>query len=176
MSESDFTTTLIVDQTPNAAFNAINNVRGWWSEEIEGDTDKLNDEFAYHFEDLHRCKIRLIQVIPDKKVVWLVVENYFKFTTDKTEWIGNKIIFDITEKDGKTQVQFTQTGLVPAYECFEICRNAWTQYIQKSLGDLISKGKGQPNASGKATTADEERLLSTRTETMEPEIQKTQFS
>ena len=80
MATSDFTTTLLVEQTPTEAFNAINNVRGWWSEEIEGSTDKLNDEFTYHYQDVHRCKMKLTEVIPDKKVVWLVLDNYFNFT------------------------------------------------------------------------------------------------
>ncbi len=47
MTTPDFNTTFSVDQTLNAVFNAINNVRGWWSEIIEGGTDKLNDEFTY---------------------------------------------------------------------------------------------------------------------------------
>lgn len=158
MAASDFTTTLTVEQSPKEAFNAINNVRGWWSEEIEGDTDKLDAVFDYHFEEVHRSKMKIIEFIPDKKVVWLVLENYFQFTQDKHEWTGNKISFEIDEKDGKTQIRFTQQGLTPEYECFEICQNAWTQYIQHSLANLISKGKGQPNASGKPTTEDEERL------------------
>ena len=101
MSASDFTTTLLVDQSPKEVFRAITNVRGWWSEEIEGGTEKLNDEFTYHFEDIHRCKMKLIEVVPDKKVVWLVLDNYFKFTKDKSEWKGTKVIFEISQKDIK---------------------------------------------------------------------------
>jgi hypothetical protein len=159
MTTQDFTTTLLVEQTPAEVFTAITNVRGWWSEEIEGSTAKLNDEFNYHFEDIHSCKMRLIEVVPDKKVVWLCLENYFKFTTDKTEWTGTQISFDISEKDNKTQLVFTHHGLIPAYECYEICRGAWTNYIQNSLRELITTGKGQPNAKGTPRTEDEERLL-----------------
>src|SRR5450755_206093 len=133
MKTSDFTTTLLVDQTPEEAFNAINNVRGWWSEEIEGSTDKLNDEFRYHYEDVHHCRMKLTEVVPGRKVVWLVLDNYFKFTRDKSEWTGTKIIFEISEKGNQTQIRFTHLGLVPAYECFEICVNAWTTYIGQSL-------------------------------------------
>ena len=158
MNHQDFTTTLLVDQTPQEAFDAINNVRGWWSEEIEGSTDKLHDEFFYHYEDVHRCKMKLIEVIPNKKVVWLVLENYFKFTKDKTEWTGTKIIFEISEKDNKTQIRFTHQDLVPEYECYEICRNAWSNYIQNSLRSLISTGKGQPNSAGNPRTEEEKKL------------------
>jgi hypothetical protein len=152
MNTPDFTTNILVDETPSAVFNAINNVRGWWSEEIEGGTSKLNDEFDYHYEDIHRCKMKITEFIPNQKVVWLVLDNYFKFTTDKSEWIGTTIVFNISEKDGKTQLQFTHRGLVPQYECFEICRDAWTTYIQKSLRSLITTGKGHPNATGNRET------------------------
>ncbi len=145
MEDKNFTTTISVDESPNEAFKAINNVRGWWSEEIEGGTEKLDDEFDYHYEDAHRCKMKLIEVVPDKKVVWLCLDNYFSFTKDKSEWKGTKIIFEISKKNNKTQISFTHEGLVPAYECYEICENAWTDYIQNSLRNLITKGKGKPN-------------------------------
>jgi hypothetical protein len=142
---TSFTTTILVDQTPEEVFNAVNNVRGWWSEDIEGSTGKLNDVFLYHYKDVHVSKMKLIDVVPGKKVVWLVLDNYFDFTHDKTEWKDNKIIFEITEKDGKTQLTFTQEGLVPAYECYNICEDAWSTYVKKSLYSLITTGKGQPN-------------------------------
>lgn len=157
---SDFTTSFVVDESPEQVFAAVTNVRGWWSEEIEGGTEKLNDIFNYHFEDVHVCKIKLIEVVPEKKIVWQVLENYFKFTEDKTEWTNTKIRFEISEKNNQTELRFTHIGLIPAYECFEICRDAWTQYIQGSLKNLITTGKGQPNATGKPTTENEKNLSS----------------
>ena len=158
MQNQNFTTTLMVDQTPEEVFNAINNPRGWWTEEIEGSTEKLNDEFNYHYEDVHRCKMKIIEFIPNEKVVWLVLDNYFKFTKDKSEWTGTKIIFEISEKDGKTQIHFTHLGLVPEYECYEVCRDGWTNYLHNSLRSLITTGKGQPNSTGKPKTEDEKKL------------------
>jgi hypothetical protein len=102
--------------------------------------------------------MKLIEVIPDQKVVWLVLDNYFKFTKDKSEWIGTKVIFEISPKDNKTALRMTHQGLVPAYECFEICRDAWTNYIQNSLRNLIVTGKGQPNGKDKPGTENEKNL------------------
>lgn len=158
MTTTDYSTTILVDQSREAVFNAINNVRGWWSEEIEGRTDKLNAEWNYHYQDVHRCKMKIVEFVLNKKVVWQVMDNYFSFTKDKSEWKNNEIVFEITEKDNKTQLRFTQLGLVPEYECYDICQNAWSTYIQKSLRSLITTGKGQPNAKEKPQTEDEKEM------------------
>lgn len=149
VSNQSFTTTFQVTQSPEAVFNAIINPRGWWSENIEGGTSQLNDVFDYHYKDVHITKMKLIEVVPNKKVVWLVLENYFQFTKDEHEWKDNKIVFEITQQGDKTQLQFTQVGLVPAVECYEMCRDAWTNFINKSLYDLITTGKGQPSPKDK---------------------------
>jgi hypothetical protein len=145
MKNPSFTTMFSVDQTPLEAFNAINNVRGWWSEEIEGSPNTLGDEFTYRYKDAHYCKLKLIEVIPDKKVVWLVLDNHFNFTEDESEWKGTKITFEVSKKDGQTEVHFTHLGLVPEYECYGVCSNAWGSYINGSLRSLITTGKGRPN-------------------------------
>ena len=145
METSDFVSTLLVKQTPEQTFQAIKNISKWWSEAIEGSTDNVNDEFIYHYKDIHYCKMRLVEIVPNQKLVWLVLDNYFKFTKDKSEWIGTKLIFNISQKDDQTEMKFTHEGLVPQYECYEICREAWTNYIQNSLHSLILNGVGQPN-------------------------------
>jgi hypothetical protein len=160
MSSQDFSTRILVDQTPEQVFNAVNNVRGWWSADIEGNTAKLNEIFRYRYQDIHACSIQLTELFPGKRVAWLVLDNYFKFTRDKKEWTNTKIIFDISREDGKTKLQFTHLGLVPAYECFDICSNAWMQYIGQSLRNLITTGKGQPNSAGNPGTEDEKRIAS----------------
>jgi hypothetical protein len=145
MDKEDFTATIWVDQDPSTAFDAIKNFRAWWSEEIEGNTDRLDEVFFYHYNDIHLCKIKLIEMAAGKKLVYEVVDNQFNFIKDKTEWIGTKLIFEITKTEGKTKVQFTHEGLVPGYECYNVCFDAWTGYITKSLYNLITAGKGEPN-------------------------------
>jgi len=145
MNNQDFTTTILVDQSPEEVFNAIKNVRGWWSENIEGSTSKVNDVFNYAYKDAHRAKIKLTEVVPNKKVVWHVLDNYFNFTKDKSEWKDTNIVFEISKKGAQTQLRFTHEGLVPDYECFDICSEGWSNYIKNSLRGLIISGKGAPN-------------------------------
>ena len=139
MNTQDFSTTLLVEQTPAEVFNAINNVRAWWFGEIEGSTDKLNDEFTYKYETFHYSKQKVTELIPNKKIVWLVTESSLSFIEDKSEWTGTKIIFDISGKDNQTQVRFTHEGLVPKNECYSECSNAWSSIIGHSLYKLITK-------------------------------------
>jgi hypothetical protein len=145
MKNQNLTSHFTVDQTPEEAFVAINNVRGWWSGEIEGSTDKLGDEFTYRYKDIHYSKQKITESIPGKKVVWLVLDSFLSFIKDKTEWNGTKITFEVSEKGKKTEVRFTHLGLVPEHECFELCSDAWGSYVNGSLRSLIATGKGQPN-------------------------------
>ncbi len=157
MTDHNFTTTFTVRQTPEQAFAAINDVRGWWSEAIDGSTDRLGEEFAYRYKDLHRCRIKVIDLVPGRRVAWHVVDNYFSFTKDKTEWTGTDIVFEISQHGGETEIRFTHLGLVPEYECYDVCSDGWGTYINLSLRNLIATGKGQPNV-GEAMT-DSERAL-----------------
>ena len=143
MKDQNYTTTFMVNQSPDEVFAAINNVRGWWTGEFEGNTDKLGDEFTYHYADIHRSKQKITALIPGKKVVWRVVDANLNFTQDKTEWIGTDITFDIAKKGDKTEVRFTHVGLVPKFECFNSCSNGWSFYIRGSLRNLITTGKEQ---------------------------------
>ena len=145
MNQTDFTTSFTVEQTPEDVFAAINNVRGWWSGDIDGDTATLDGEFSYRYQDEHRSTQRITESIPGRRVVWHVLDGYLSFVEDKTEWTGTDIIFDIDRKGDQTEVRFRHVGLLSESECFDSCSTAWAFYINTSLRSLITSGKGQPN-------------------------------
>ena len=145
MNDKNYTTTFTVDQSPAEVFAAINHVRAWWSEEIDGATDKPGSVYYYHFKDIHRCTIKVTELVSNKKVIWHVLHNDFNFIKDKSEWNDSDIVFEIERKSDGTELRFTHVGLAPAHECYNVCSDAWGTYINGSLRDLITTGKGKPN-------------------------------
>ena len=140
---ADFTRTITVDATPEAAFAAINDVAGWWGR-ITGTTTAVGDEWVYVVPGLHYSGMRVTELEPGRRVAWLVTGSYVDFVEDHQEWNGTTVTFDISQGDAGTQVTFTHAGLEPEVECFEICSNAWSMFISGSLKDFINTGVGQP--------------------------------
>jgi len=144
MTNQNFTTSISVDQSPEEVFAAINNVRGWWADGIDGRTDKLGAEFEFHHKDVHHSTQKITESVPGKKVVWRVTDSRLNFVKDKTEWTGTEVVFEIARKGNKTEVRFTHVGLVPRFECYGGCSGAWGFLINESLRSLIEAGEGQP--------------------------------
>lgn len=147
MPTSDFTYTLSTTQTPQQVFQAILNVRQWWSgyyaEKFEGNTAQLNDEFSFRAgEGMHYSKQKIVELVPNQKVVWLITESKLSFLEKTGEWTGTKVIFEIVKKGDRTELIFTHQGLHPEIECYNSCAPAWTQYLQNKLLPLINIGEG----------------------------------
>lgn len=152
MATSDFTVTLLTERTPEEVFQAVTNVREWWSgfysEEITGGTEKLDDEFSFRAAGGAHCTTqKLVEVIPGKKMVWLITESALNFIEKQDEWTGTKVIFDISKKGDKTQLLFTHEGLTPEVECYDSCAPSWTMYLQNRLLPLIDAGKSAAGGS-----------------------------
>ena len=95
--------------------------------------------------NVHHFAEQIEEFVPGEKVVWHVLDNYFSFTEDRSEWKGTDVVFDISRKGDQTEVRVTHVGLVPEYECYDVCSDGWTTYINGSLKSLIETGKGNPN-------------------------------
>ena len=145
MSDKNYTTSITVNKSTEEVFDAINNVRGWWSGKFEGDTDKLGSEFVYKYGDLHRSVQKITELTPGKKVVWEVIESNLSFLSKKNEWDDTKIVFEIVKKGEETEVIFTHIGLLPEIECYGACSNAWGMLIKGNLKKYIETGKPQPD-------------------------------
>jgi uncharacterized protein YndB with AHSA1/START domain len=145
MKKHDFISSFTVDRSPEDVFKAINDVRGWWSGEIDGDTDRLGAEFTYRYKDMHKSTQKVTEFVPGKKVVWHVTDAELTFVKDKKEWVGTDIVFEIAREGGKTELRFTHAGLTPAFQCYGGCSNAWGALVGNNLRNLVTPGKRQPD-------------------------------
>lgn len=150
MKNQDFTLTLSFDQSPEEVFAAVTNVRGWWSQGLEGKSAQVGDQFVYRHEDIHRSTHRVTEAVPGERVVWHTVDAELTFIKDRAEWKGTDVRFDIARKGKKTELRFTHVGLRPEGECFEACSRGWTYYVGESLRRLVATGKGTPDVKSKA--------------------------
>jgi hypothetical protein len=151
MEKQDYMSTILVKATTNKAFKNINDVAAWWTENIEGSSEKLNDVFIVHFGEAF-VTMKIVESVPGKKVVWNVTDCYLHWLNDKEEWKNTRIVFDISAEGDLTRIEFTHIGLTPQAECYDSCVKGWDQYIKDSLARLINEGQGLPQKKQIATT------------------------
>jgi hypothetical protein len=142
---ANFTTTITVDAMPREVFDAINDVAGWWGR-ITGSTTAVGDEFVYLVPGLHYSGFRVTEIEPTRRIAWLVTGSYLDFVADKQEWTGTTVRFDIDQTDEGTRITFTHEGLEPEDECYDLCSNAWSMFVNGSLKTFIETGEGAPYA------------------------------
>jgi hypothetical protein len=122
-------------------FQFLLDIDKWWSglfeETITGDSHKLKDEFSFKAGGgAHYSKQRLVEMVSNKKIVWQVTESNLSFLKDTNEWTDTKLRFDLLNEKTGTRVTFTHEGLVPEFECYEVCSGAWSQYLEKLKAKL----------------------------------------
>ena len=88
MTDENLTISFTTDRTPQEAFAAINDVRSWWSGEIDGPTGALGAEFTYRYQDIHRSTQQITELVPGRRIAWHVTDSYLDFVEDKAEWTG----------------------------------------------------------------------------------------
>jgi uncharacterized protein YndB with AHSA1/START domain len=132
----NFTYSFTSSKKPEEVFEILLDIPKWWTgkyeETLKGKSKKVNDEFTFKAGGgAHYSKQKLIELIPNKKIVWLVTDSKLAFINDTSEWIGTKICFNISTEGNKTKVTFTHDGLVPEIECYDACSGGWTQYLDQ---------------------------------------------
>jgi len=145
-----YTISIEVASMPKEVFNVINDVPKWWireaggiTTEFEGKSSNANDEFILRHSDKHYSKHKLIEIKPNKKVVWLVTGSKLTWIKkNKEEWTGTKMIFETVPLAEKTLLIFTHEGLVPQLEGYEHCVHFWDRVIKDWLFNYIKPSTG----------------------------------
>ena len=142
MKRNDFTSSFSAKISANEAIGKIGNVPEWWGVTFTGNAKDQNDTFTVKMGGDSFFNFTVTELIPGKRVVWLVTECNMPWYSNKTEWTNTRLIFDLTENKGMTEVTFTHEGLTPDVECYKDCNPGWTHWIQTSLFSYLTDGKG----------------------------------
>ena len=142
--QQDFSLSLTVKASAKETMKRISQVKSWWAKGFKGKAGKLKDKFSVYFGDDTYVNFRISEIVADKKIVWLVTDCNLGWIEDKKEWKKTEVIWNLTEKGGKTKIDFIHKGMTPESECYASCKPGWTHHIKDSLVKLIENGKGFP--------------------------------
>ncbi|MBS1596918.1 MAG: SRPBCC domain-containing protein [Bacteroidetes bacterium] len=143
MKNNNFHRTLTVKSSPAQAMKKISEVNGWWAKNFKGKAKKKSDSFTVQFGQTF-VDFQVSELVPNKKVVWKVTDCNLQWINNKKEWNDTEVVFEISEKENSTQIDFTHIGLVPGVECYNDCEAGWHGHLTNSLVKFINEGKGMP--------------------------------
>ena len=82
--------------------------------------------------------LEVVELEPHARIVWQVTGGNLHWQTDKTEWKGTRIVWEIASKDGTTEVKMTHVGLSPDLECYDVCKPGWDFHVGTSLHKFLT--------------------------------------
>ena len=138
--KTNYTVAIEIEKSSNDVFDHLIDLKNWWPEDFAGENIKLDSEFVFTTGDSHYSKNKVVEFVPDEKVVWLTIEGVRK--TDNFEWTGTKMIFELTPKCDNTILKFTYDGVVFEDEydrLVQIC----DMTIKEMFYNFITYGKGK---------------------------------
>lgn len=113
----------------------------WWTPDCTVEPE-VGTESRFEFNP-HGDYIVLIvtKLEPNKLVEWKVTDSKMMGTP---EWINTTITFELSEKDGKTELSFTHEDWKDETECFKKCTDGWKHFVADSLKSYLETGEGKP--------------------------------
>lgn len=137
-----YTNKIELKATSAKTFDAIQNLSAWWTKHISYQSESV---FIVNFEKGTFWKLKQTETIPFEKIVWVVTEAHHEVhsLSRKNEWQDTSIHWFIKQDGKKCTVDFLHTGLTQALECYDICSNGWSHFLN-SLKKFIEEGKGYP--------------------------------
>ncbi|HEU4718325.1 MAG TPA: SRPBCC domain-containing protein [Bacteroidia bacterium] len=145
MEKKNYHRTISVSASPEATMKKISQVNRWWKKDFSGSAGKVNDRFTVPFGELSGessfVDFMVTEMTADKKTVWKVTDCNLPWFSNKKEWKATEVVFELSEENGKTRIDFTHVGLVPEVECYEACEKGWDSHVTRDLLAFIDEEK-----------------------------------
>jgi hypothetical protein len=154
MAGQDYTSSITANISAIEATSRINRVADWWTAKVTGPSSKSGDSFNINWGETW-LDIRVVELEPGQRVVWLVTDCHLGFINDKEEWKDTQIVFDISSNGSQATVKMTHVGLTPNVECYGVCETGWNFYVLESLENLLKENRGFPDMRGRRKSAEE---------------------
>ena len=109
IENKSYTFSFVTASSKENIFETLLDVRNWWmglyGEDIKGSSTKLNDEFTFNAgEGVHYSKQKLVEIIANKKIVWLVTESNLSFA--KKDQSLKSCLFAENSRIGASEISF----------------------------------------------------------------------
>ena len=144
MTPSDYRGSITADIAPDEAFEKITRVSEWWGTQVEGQSRQMHDRFTVRFASGDSYTLQIAEVVANQRMVWAVIAARQDWVKDPREWVGTRIVWEISSQAQGTRIEMTHIGLVPDSECYERCSMAWDWLMESSLTRFLSDRTGLP--------------------------------
>ncbi|HEX9504059.1 MAG TPA: hypothetical protein VF974_07150 [Patescibacteria group bacterium] len=93
MGNNDFNSSISAKISADEAIKRIGRVPEWWGVTFSGNSEKQNDQFIVKMGGDSFFNFTVTELIPGKRVVWLVTDCYMPWYTDKKEWLNRTEVY-----------------------------------------------------------------------------------
>lgn len=145
---SHYRQSLVLEADSVSVYAALATPRGlcgWWTQDCDVATE-VGGTIQFRFG--HSYKTMCIERLePGREVRWLCTGAHIAIDqlAHKDEWVGSQLVFRLTpDEEERTRVDFEHVGLVPTFQCYDLCSNGWRHYLN-SLKLFVETGRGTPH-------------------------------
>jgi uncharacterized protein YndB with AHSA1/START domain len=127
-----------VNASPRDVYNAItarDRLAGWWTADTRGQSE-VGGVVHFQFGDRGFFDMKVLELQPAKRVVWEVTDG-------PKEWIGTKVIWELTGEGAGTTIRFKHQGWREQVDFMGHCSTKWATFLF-SLKSLLETGSGAP--------------------------------
>lgn len=127
-----------IKTTPEKLYEALTTQKGlagWYTPEAKAE-QKEGSTIELAFPPLTTLEFRVEELKENDHVLWSGIQV-------PSDWKKAQIRFDIIPDENMVMLQFTQSGLPPAYDSLSSFAYLWGQYL-RSIKMLLETGEGEP--------------------------------
>ena len=132
-----------IKSSPEEVYKALatrEGLAGWWTKNTQGE-GKVGGSLKFRFSaggaEIGGFDMKVLELLPGKRVLWQVVEG-------PGEWIGTKVSWDLRQDGEYTIVLFNHQDWKEPAEFMHHCSTKWAIFLM-SLKSLVETGKGAPS-------------------------------